>query len=227
MSKRLSKEELESDPLIEKYNRIVGFYQQNKNTILTAFIALVVLTGSLIGYKYYSENQEQKAQQFLATAETYYAQGDFESALNGNEMELSYGFLQISDEFSGTNAGNLATYYAGVSYYKLGDIEQAITYVNEYDIPKGILGVGPLSLLGNLYEANGSYEKAAETYMKAANWDENESTTPYNLMKAAYAYLDAGNEDKASELSGRIISEYSNSPELTEAQKMQGMIAAK
>ncbi|MTI89196.1 MAG: tetratricopeptide repeat protein [Balneolaceae bacterium] len=227
MSNRLSKEELETDPLIENYNRAVGFYHDNKTILLSLIVGLVVIIGSLVGYRYYADSQEQKAQHLLATAQNYYDQGDYESALKGNEFELTYGFQQIADEFSGTNAGNLAIYFAGVSSFKLGNVEGAINYVSRYDVPEGILGVGPVSFLGNLYEATGDYTQAAETYVQAANWDVNESTTPFNLLKAARAYYKAGNTAQASELTSKIIDEYANSTELSEAKKIQGMLAAK
>lgn len=227
MSKRLSKEELETDPLIENYNKAVSFYHTNKTTLLSLIVAVVVIIGSVVGYNYYSAGQEDKAQQHLATAERYYNQGDYESALNGSDQDLTYGFLAISNDFSGTYAGNLATYYAGISHFKLGNIEEAITFVENYDVPEGILGVGPISFLANLYEANGSYAKAGEQYVKAAEWDVNDSTTPFNLLKAAQAYYEAGETDRADELAGRIIDEYPSSAELAEAQKLQGMLATK
>lgn len=224
MSKHLSKEELQTDPLIESYNKAVSFFNENKTTILAVVISLVVVIGSLIGYNFYSSAQEQEAQNLLATAESYYNQGDFEKALNGDSFELTYGFLAIANDYSGTEAGNLAIYYAAVSSFKLGNIEEAVEYMSRYDAPEGILGVGPLSFYAKLYNANGSTQKAAETFVKAANWDENPSTTPYNLYKAAEAYYELGNYGEAQEITDRIMDEYPNSAEVTDVMKLKGKI---
>ncbi len=225
MSKHLSKEELESDPLIENYNKAANFFNENKTTIIALFISVIVVIGAFIGYNFYSSSQEQQAQQLLAIAEGYYSEGDFDKAINGDSFELTYGFLAIANNYSGTEAGNLAIYYASVSSFKLGNIEEALDYLSRYDAPKGILGVGPISFNAKLLHANGSTEIAAETFVKAANWDTNNSTTPYNLLKAAEAYYEAGNYTKAQELTKRIIDEYPTSNEVASSQNLQGKIA--
>ena len=226
MSKHLSKEELESDPLIENYNKAVSVFNENKTTILAIVIGVVVVIASLIGYNVYSQNQEQEAQNLLATAEGYYSEGDYDKALNGDDFELTYGFVSIANDYSGTEAGNLAIYYASVSSFKLGNIEDALDYISRYDAPDGILGVGAISFHAKLYLANGSLEKAAETFVKAANWDVNDTTTPFNLYKAAETFYELENMDKASELVDQILNDYPGSEEATSTQKLQGMIAA-
>lgn len=225
MSKHLSKEELETDPLIENYKKAVTIFVENRTTIIAVFISLIVVIGAIIGYNFYSANQEQEAQQLLAIAEGYYSESDFDKAINGDSFQLTYGFLAIANDYSGTEAGNLAIYYAAVSSFKLGNIEDALSYMSRYDAPKGILGVGAVSFNAKLLFANGNTEKAAETFVKAANWDTNDITTPYNLFKAAEAYYDAGNLAKAQELTNTIIDEYPTSAELAASQNLQGKIA--
>jgi outer membrane protein assembly factor BamD (BamD/ComL family) len=61
--------------------------------------------------------------------------------------------------------------------------------------------------------------------VKAANWEESSSTTPYNLYKAAEAYYEVGDYDKAQELTQRILNEYPGSPDVVAVQKLQGKIA--
>ncbi|MCG8372183.1 MAG: tetratricopeptide repeat protein [Balneolales bacterium] len=226
MAKHLSKEELETDPLIENVKRATTFYNQNRTIIVSVLIGIIVVIGSLIGYRFYAESQEQQAQQLLSIAEGYYTIGDFDRALNGDSFELTYGFLGIANDFSGTEAGNLAIYYASVSSFKLGNIEDALTYFSRYDAPKGILGVGPISYHASILKANGSLEKSAETYIQAANWDENESTTPDNLLRAAEIYFELGNFEEAQRLTEQILSEYPDYTGAAETERLQGMIAA-
>lgn len=227
MSKRLSKEELESDPLIENYNRAVSFYLENKSTIIAVAVAVIVLIAGTIGYNLYSSQQEAEAQELLSIAESYYSQGEYEAALYGDEFELTYGFEQIADEYPWTNAGNIANYYAAVSSYELGDVENALAFIQNFDVPNGILGVGPIGFHANLLLENGSYEAAAKKYIEAAEWDENDVTTPLNLFKAAQAYYEAENYERADELTSRIIDDYPESNQLAESQRLKGMIAVK
>jgi len=226
MSKRLSKEELESDPLLENYKRAADYYVANKSQIITIALALIIVIGGFFGYKYYSSVQEDQAQELLAVAETAYAQGNYEEALYGNDFELTYGFDQIAEEFPWTNAGNLANYYAAVSSFELGDVDNALMYMEEFEVPDGILGVGPLTFHAKLYLAKENYTAAAEKFMQAAEWNENEVTTPSNLYEAAQAYYKAENYERARELVNRVINEYPESTKLAESQRLKGMLAA-
>lgn len=227
MSKRLSKEELESDPLIENYNRLVSYYLEHKSTIIAAAVAVILIIGGTIGYNLYSSSQEAQAQDLLATAERYYAQGEYENALYGDDFELTYGFDQIAEEFPRTKAGNMALFYAAVSSYELGDIGNALNYMEDFDVPDGILGVGPLKFHAKLYLANQNYETAADKFVEAANWNKNEATTPTNLLNAAQAHYEAGNYEKANELVTTIIEEYPNSNAVIDSQRLKGMLAVK
>ena len=225
MSKNFTKEELEHDPLLDKYTKAVSYFNSNRTLILSLVVTLLVVITVFIGYNFYSSSQEEKAQNLLASAEQFYSNGDYNKALNGDEYTLSYGFIQISDEFSGTNAGNLATYYAAVSNFNLENYEEALGYILEFKHPKGIMGVGSVSFEASLYELNGSLEKAAKRYEEAANWDTNDSTTPYNLMKAANVYQEIGNSAKVEELTKSILENYPNSTEATSSKKLLGKLA--
>lgn len=226
MSKHLSKEELEHDALVENVEKASKFVNENRTILLSVLIIFFVVAGALVGYQYYADSQESKAQNLLATAERFYQEGDYDKALNGDTYNLTYGFAAVANDFSGTNAGNLALYYASVSSYKLGDIEAALDYLSRFDAPEGILGVGPISFHASLLEANESTEKAAETYVKAAKWDENESTTPYNLYKAATIYFELGDLTKAQNLVDEILEDYASSNEVVNTRRLNGMIAS-
>ena len=100
-----------------------------------------------------------------------------------------------------------------------------MSYIQNYKHVEGILGVGSLSFEGALLELNGSFDQAAQIYEKAASWDVNDSTTPFNLFKAAQAYKKAGNLDKTTALASKIIQDYPNSPEFVESERLKGQLA--
>ena len=226
MAKKLTKEELEQDPLLDTYAKAEEFYFSNKNTIIGAAIAVIILMGAGIGYYYYSQSQETQAQQLMGMAETYYLNGNYETALNGSEEEFTVGFEQIINNYSRTDAANLARYYAAVSEYKLGNTEQALSYINDYEFPEGIMGVAPLSFKGVLLTEVNNHEEAAQTYVRAAELDMNDSTTPYNYLEAANAFNDAGDKEQAERYAQKIVDEYPNSTQVAEAQRLLGRIAA-
>ncbi|MCW9706462.1 tetratricopeptide repeat protein [Fodinibius salsisoli] len=226
MSKKNVREELERDPLLETVSKAQNIYDNHKTTVIGGFLAIVLVVGGAIGYYYYSVSQENKAQQLMADATTAYMNSDYEKALKGSEADFTVGFEQIINNYSGTDAANLAQYYAAVSEYNLGNIQEAISYIQEYDIPEGILGVGPISFQAVLMTESGEHAKAAELYIKAAEWDDNSSTTPYNYLEAANAYQDAGDQANAEKYAQLVIDNYPNSSQVAEAEKLLGRLMA-
>lgn len=222
---KLKKEDLEQDLLIEYSSRFMHFYENNKAAVIGGSIGLVAAIGLIIGYVIYSGNQQEEAANLLGIAEQEFLQGNYEQALYGNEEEFTLGFEQIANNYGGTNAGNLANYYAAATEYELGNYESALTYIQEYDVPDGILGVAPISMHANILIALERYEDAASQYERAAQWDENNSTTPYNLFKAAEAHMEAGNTEQALAHIDTIIEEYPNSQQIVQAQRLKGLLA--
>lgn len=227
MAKRLTEEELQHDPLIDFYTKIIGFYYAHKSEVIGGAIALIVIVGSIIAYTTYSSSQEDEAQSRLASAEQYFMQGDYQKALTGSETEFTVGFEQIINNYSRTDAANLATYYAAVSEYQLGNYEQALSYIQEFDYPEGILGVGPIAFHASLLSDMERYDEAAEKYIQAAEWDKNESTTPVNYLQAAEAFYQAGDLEQAEKYVDMVLKEYPNAITSGKPERLKGLLETK
>jgi len=225
MSKGLKREDLEQDILIEYSSRFMYYYEQNKAKVIGAGVGLVLLVGLIIGFFIYSGQQETEAQNLLGIAEEQFMRGNFEVALYGDDDDLTLGFAQIANNYGRTNAGNLATYYAAVSEFELGNYEEALERIKKFDVPRGIVGVAPISLHAIILSELDRYEDAARMYVRAAEWNENSSTTPYNLMEAANAFREAGNNQRAREIAERIVNDYPNSQQATEAKRLKGLLS--
>ena len=225
MSKKQVKEELEQDVLLETFSKAQSFYDNNKNTVIGAAIAVIILIGGSVGYYYYAEAQESEAQELMGQASQAYLQGNYQEALTGSDADFTVGFKQIINNYGMTDAANLARYYAAISSFKIGNNEEALTYIENYEIPEGIMGVGPLSFHAVIHTELGNHTEAAELYVKAAEWDVNDSTTPYNYLEAANAFHDASNTEKAQQFAKKIIEEYDNSNQATEAEQLLGLLA--
>lgn len=226
MAKKLTKEELEQDALLNSYSKIQEFYFEHKTVIISSAVAIILAIGLAIGYHYWQKSQNKEALRLMSDAQTYFRQGQFENALNGSEEDFTVGFVQIINEYGGTKAGNLARYYAAVSAYNLGNIEKALDYIAAYNPPEGILGVASVSFHGTLQMAAGNFEKAAELFIEAAEMDLNESTTPFNYLEAARAYREAGNTEAAVKYAELVLEKYSNSAQAAEAEKLLGLLQA-
>lgn len=226
MSKQHEKESLKSDLLVTYYAWFIGYLRQNVKVAIGLGVAFVLLIGLVIGYYFYQQSQETKAQTLIAAAQTYFRQDEYQKALTGDEQALTIGFVQIINKFSGTKAANLAHYYAAVCEYNLHHPQKALDYLNKFEPPEGILGVGPISFKGVILRDLKQYDAAAAQFIKAANWDKNDSTTPYNLIAAANTYIQAGENDKALDAVNQVLNDYSNTTYISQAQKLQGYLTA-
>ena len=66
---------------------------------------------------------------------------EYQLALEGDAN--GPGFLDVIDQYGSTRAGNLAKHYAGICYLRLGDLDNAATYLAKYKPAKGIPAISP------------------------------------------------------------------------------------
>jgi len=188
-------------------------YIENNRNLLSAIVGgIVLIILAYFGYhRLYLEPREQEATSQIFVAERYFEQDSLKLALNGDGQYP--GFLDIIDDYGMTKTGNLANYYAGVSYLKLGEYEKAIDYLNEFKGDGNIVEVWAIGKIGDAYMELGEMEKALDYYTKAANEIDNNFSSPHFLMKAGQTSELLGNNQKALELYERIKNDYPQSKE--------------
>lgn len=216
--------EEEQDPVIGYIEKFQEFAEENKNLLIGIAVAIVVLIAGGFSWSYYTETQEQKAQILLSTAQSYFAESDYEKALKGDEMNFTPGLEAIIANYGGTDAGNLAYYYAAVSEFNMGNIDMALGYLSKFDVPSGILGVSPIAFKASLLLESESYTEAGNAFEKASKWVETTTTTPQYAVEAAKAYILAGNTDKAKSLLNDVIVDYPTGVYNAEAKKVLGSL---
>ncbi|AXJ01008.1 Tetratricopeptide repeat-containing protein [Cyclonatronum proteinivorum] len=227
MSNRLSKEELEQDALVTSYVKALAFYKENKGSIIGGLIAVIALISGIIWFVTSSASAENNAREAMSFAEEQFLGGNFENALFGDDEAMEPGLIEITSRFPRTAAGNLAFYYAAVSFAEIGDYESALSKINRFNVPSGVMGVAPKSLHAMILMQLEQYSDASRMFENAANWDVNSATTPFNLLNAAEAAYAAGNYDRAATLARRIKTDYPNSQFAANAQRLEGMLSAR
>src|SRR6478672_5899520 len=106
------------------------FWEKYGKTVTILIAAVIIGVGGYFVYQNFFKNpKEEKAADTLFKAEEYYRLDSVNLALNGDG--LNPGFLKVIDKYSGTDAANLAYYYAGNCYIKLGDNDKAIKYLKK------------------------------------------------------------------------------------------------
>ena len=213
--------------LDETASKSEQWIEKNSKVLFSALVSIVVIFLAFLGYnKYITEPNELEASNELAFPRKYFdeaatAGSGIDSLLNlGLEgADGRYGFLDIAESFSGTDAGNLANYYAGVSYLQLKDYENAIAYLSKFDSDDEMLGPVSLGAIGDAFSDIDQQKDALEYYEKAANKRNNEFTTPLFLYKAGQTAMLLEDYSKAEELFTKIKKNYSKSDQGKDVEK--------
>lgn len=210
--------------LDEGASRTEAWVEKNQKFIL-GFIGIVAVC--VLGYLAY-EQFIQKPKETEAMNEMFQAQSYFEQAVNGtasdslyklalNGGEGKYGFIDIADEYSSTKAGNLANYYAGMSYLNTRDYQKAIDYLDDFKSDDAILAPLAKGGIGDAFAQLDQNEEALKYYEEAATMRENDFTAPRFLLKAGVMALKVGKKDKALKHFTEISEVYPNSSEASKA----------
>ncbi len=211
--------------LDEGASRTEAWVEKNQKVILgvVGVIAIAVL-GYILYQKFYQEPQNIEASNEMYQSQSYYEQALnattekdslFNLALNGGAGK--YGFIDIADKYSGTAAGNMANFYAGMTYLNLNNYQEAINFLDAYD--GGDEMSGPLAKggIGDAFMQLNQPEEALKYYKEAASLRKNGVTTPRFLLKAGVTALDLNRPAEALELFTQIVEEYKDSDEVANA----------
>ena len=218
MAKETKKQE-ELVNVAEVVSKSEAFLTKNKNVIVGGIVAVVVIIAAVFCYNnYVKAPKELKASEALYQAEQYFRNGEFEQALNGDDMG-AMGFVAVADEFGGTEAGNLANAYAGMALAQLKKYEEAIGYLNSFSANDAMIAPAAMGTLGNCYAQLGQNEKAASTLMEAAALSDSHSLSPIYLLQAGQLYEELGQNAKAVEAYKQIKNKYFNSTQAYDIDK--------
>ncbi|MCD8303067.1 MAG: tetratricopeptide repeat protein [Prevotellaceae bacterium] len=197
----------------------VSFIQKNLRLIVVICVVVVVVVIAYVLGRIFINQRNQKATEALYPCEQYFQAANFEKALDG-DGQLCVGFLTVADQYSMTKTGNLAKLYAGLSYAKLGNYEEAKKYLEKFS-PKNDAMISPAAMgtLGNTYVQLGDAQKGAETLEKAAKKADNTVLSPLFLVQAGEIYESLGKTDKALQLYEQVKARYRASVQGSEIEK--------
>jgi TolA-binding protein len=196
----------------ETLTKTEQFIVSNQRLIGIVVLAVVAIILGYFAYqRYYIEPRTEEAQTQIFVAQRFFEADSLDKALYGDGNSL--GFIDIVDDYGMTKPGNLANYYAGISFLKKGNFEQAINYLEDFNGDDNIIGPMATGAIGDAYLELGDTSKAAAYYLEAANQRDNELTTPVFLLKAGRTQEMMGNYDKALDIYNRIKMDYSKTQE--------------
>lgn len=181
----LAEQRLES--IEESLSKTESFIIGNQKVISIALGVIVVIILGYFGFqKYYLEPKESEAQEEIYFSQRFFESDSLDKALFGDGNSI--GFVAIADEYGLTKAGNLANYYAGMSYLKKGNFDLAIDYLKSFESSDHMVASMAAGGIGDAYMEKGDMSSAISYYLEAAHRDKNDFTTPLFLFKAGNVY---------------------------------------
>lgn len=192
----------------ESLNIREAFFLKYKKAIIIAVVAIIVIIAGVFGYvSQISGPREDKASTMLAKGQTYFANQMYEQAFKGDGAGY-VGFTKIADEYSSTDAGNLANLYAGLCYANLGKWAEAQKSLESFSSEDDqMISPAAEAALGDAYAHLNQLDKAVDAFKKAASMadskaDEgtNNSLSPIFIIKAGEILESQGKKDEALKL---------------------------
>lgn len=224
MAKNEEKKDLleNQELLAEKVEGAEHWIEQNPKIVFSVLGVVVLIVGGYFGFRYWTNTQDELAQKEMFPAVRFFEADSLELAMNGDGNNL--GFKQIIEDYSMTDAGNLANFYAGSICLKQGKFPLAILYFEDFKSDDQLVQARAYSLTGDAYMEQKKYEEAAQYYSKAANHKPNKFFSPTYLMKAALAYEKLNQNDKAIKTYQQVIDQYWESSEFQNARKYKARL---
>lgn len=197
-----------SVPFWEKYPNLL--LEKYPNLLLYVVGAVAVIVGGWWLYKeMIVKPKQQEAVAAMWQAEQQFGRDSFLLALNDPGGGFD-GFLALADKFSGTPAGNMAHYYAGICFLQTGDFDKGIEQMEAFDAEGDLLPAMKYGIIGDCYSEKQEFDKALDYYEKASEASDNELLAVYYLKKLGLLYENQGKKDKAIEAYERIRRDHAN-----------------
>lgn len=197
-----------------------AFIEKNKKLLIIVIVAAIALALVIFGVVKMAQNRNLKANQEMFAAEQYFAQGDFEKALNGDGQHA--GLLEVADQYSCTKSGKRACYEAGLCYLHMGNFDEAMSFLKKYNGKDAITSVQCEIAMGDVEFERANYDAAIKHYDAAIKASDDDMLTPTALHKAGFAYQMKGDNAKALDYYNKV-KQYPQSAEFSIIDKFIGM----
>lgn len=216
--------------LDETASKTEDWVARNQKVIIGLVAGIALFTVGYLAYQKFiaSPKQDEAANEMFVAQQNFQKATDgiasdslYKLSLNGSEGKL--GFLKIAEEYSGTDGGNLANYYAGIAYLNTAKYTEAIEYLSKFKSEDIILGALAKGAIGDAYSQKNQPKEALENYVKAAETSKNDFTTPRFLLKAGKTALALGNKEDALKYFTDIKDNFDATPEAASIDVLIGL----
>jgi len=157
--------------------------KQGKNISIGLFVIVLAISGWYAYDQFIKKPNEEKAADALYRAQGYFALDSSKLVLDGDGT--SKGVLYIIKNYSGTKSANLAHFYAGVSYLKLGEFAKAADQLKDFSTDAKQIQMVAYGSLADAYSELNKKEDAIDYYKKAGHtFEKDENGSAEYLFRA-------------------------------------------
>lgn len=198
------------------------FVRRNRNVLLGILAVVVLAVAGFFGYNYWKTQHNSQAEAVMFRAVDNWEADSLKQALQG-DGKLP-GLNRVASEYSGTKAGNLANFYAGVALLKQGKFQDAYNALDKFSSDDYLVQSRAYALMGDAQLELNKASEAADLYGKAADHNANEYFTPSYLLKQGIALEAAKNNEGAIKAYDRILNDYATAQEAAEARQAKARL---
>lgn len=217
--KKITKKELKKDPLVTYAFLIQDFFARHKKNIFYWTVGIIAIIGLTVIVYNSRKSGEAAAFTRVGQTELLYTRGQYK--------EAAAQFLQIINEFSGTNAGGLATFYLANCYYYSNNFEEAKKYyqqyIDDYSSDPDITASSYAGIAACL-ENNKQYDEAIKQYTIAIQKSPKGYAVPQYYIDIARCYQLSGKIDDARSSYKQVIEKFSDSPFRERAEELMAQL---
>jgi tetratricopeptide (TPR) repeat protein len=208
-------EVVEKDALMQ----VESFWQKNQKLILGFAAVIILVVGGWYGYnEFIKKPNEEKAADIIYKSQQYFAMDSSHKVLDGDGS--GKGVLFVIKNYGGTKSANLAHFYAGVSYLKLGDFNKAVEHLKDFSTDAKQIQMVAFGSLADAYSELNKKEEAIDYYKKAGStFEKDQFSSAEFLFRAALLSETTGKTKEALELYKQIKTKFPNTDKGLQADK--------
>lgn len=177
-----------------------GFLVKNKVLLIACIVAVVILIGSIFGYRYYMFRKNMSANTLLWKGVHSFMSFNGKNQKISIEPSIAY-LKKVKSNYKGTNAYNIANFYLGLDYRNIGKLKEAMFYLSKYtefypNVDSNNLSYLAYSNMTDIATITKNYKNAIKYSSKMAKID-NIKLQEYALLREASLYTQIKERNKA------------------------------
>ena len=170
MAKKISRKELlkQPDQFLSSTDKAMLFFTNNRSTVISSIVAVLVGGFSLVGYQNYQQSQTMKFEAMYFNMEEIVKVEEAKG--NNPESQL----VKIRDQISDESHRNRASLLLADVYFQYGNFDKAKSTYQEVRNSSGGLNHQMANVgLAYTYEAMGEFKKAIDLYKLTIDTNDN------------------------------------------------------